>query len=85
MAERAAEQKAASAASFISGETATAPRDAAHPLAGAYAVWLPVAKLLTPHFHLIIWGEEPRTAFRCMPFSGDMPEELLALLPSTDS
>ena len=44
-----------------------------------------VAQPAPPHFHLIIWGEEPRTAFRCMPFSGDMPEELLALLPSTDS
>ena len=37
-----------------------------------------------PHFHLIIWGEEPRTALRCMPFSGDMPDELLALLPESD-
>lgn len=44
-----------------------------------------IAEPAPPHFHLIIWGEEPRTAFRCMPFSGDMPDELLALLTGSGS
>jgi hypothetical protein len=37
-----------------------------------------------PHFHLIIWGEQPRTAFRCMPFADDLPIEMLEMLRSSE-
>jgi flagellar export protein FliJ len=43
-AERAAEAKFQSLQAAMAAEAASAPNDAAHPLAGAYANWLPAAQ-----------------------------------------
>jgi hypothetical protein len=29
---------------------------------------------IDPHFHLVVWGEEPKTTERCFPFFGKLPD-----------